>query len=232
VRSWLSWTAIAARETVKVTLVALELLTSADGAPFQELFAIYASSIAASEQKPEGWLRAMVAAPEYRVWISQDAGHVLGFSILFVPPDGGFALLEYMAVVSERRGHGFGAKLFQKTVERAVTPEGETLPVVLEVDSDVEPSSDRALRTRRLHFYRRLGCMKVSGLRYLMPLPGAGPVPEMVLMIYRAGHEMPVPRRDLERWLTTIYRDVYHVPPDDPRIAKMLAPLPDPVGVE
>jgi GNAT superfamily N-acetyltransferase len=230
--SWLSWTAIATRETVKVTLVALELLTSADGALFRELFAIYASSIAASEQKPEAWLRAMVAAPEYRVWISQDAGHVLGFSILFVPPGGGFALLEYMAVAPGRRGHGFGAKLFQKTVERAVTPEGGTLPVLLEVDSDVEASSDRALRTRRLHFYRRLGCKEIAGLRYLMPLQVAGPAPEMVLMIYRDAHEMPVPRRDLERWLMTIYRDVYHVPPDDPRVAKMLAPLPDPVGVE
>ena len=214
--------------------MALELLTSADGATFRDLFAIYASSIAASEQKPEAWLRAMVAAPEYRVWVSQDAGHVLGFSILFVPPGGGFALLEYMAVASERRGHGFGAKLFQKTVERAVTPEGEALPVLLEVDSDSEASSDRELRTRRLQFYRRLGCSKLAGLRYLMPLQGAGPAPEMVLLVHRAGDAQgaPVARGDLERWLKTIYRDVYHVPPDDPRIATMLAALPDPVGVE
>jgi GNAT superfamily N-acetyltransferase len=217
---------------VKVTVVALELLTSTEGAPFRELFAIYAASIAPSEQKPEAWLRAMVAAPEYRVWISQDAGQVLGFSILFVPPGCGFALLEYMAVASERRGHGFGAKLFQKTVERAVTPGGEALPVLLEVDSDVEASTDGPLRTRRLHFYRRLGCMKISGLRYLMPLQGAGPAPEMVLLIHRAARDAPVPRGDLEGWLRTIYRDVYHVPPDDPRIATMLAPLPDPVGVE
>ncbi len=214
--------------------MALELLTSAEGATFQELFAIYASSIAAREQKPEAWLRAMVDAPEYCVWIARDdAGHVLGFSTLFMPPGSGFALLEYMAVVSERRGHGFGAKLFQKTVERAVTPEGEGLPVLLEVDSDREASSDRELRTRRLQFYRRLGCAKLAGLRYLMPLPGTGPAPEMVLLIHQAGaaHE-PVARGDLERWLKTIYRDVYHVPPDDPRIPTMLAALPDPVGVE
>ena len=212
--------------------MALELLTSADGAPFRELFAIYASSIAAREQKPEAWLRAMVASPDYRVWISQDAGHALGFSILFEPPGSGFALLEYMAVAPERRGHGFGARLFQKTVERAVTPGGEALPVLLEVDSDVEASSDRTLRTRRLHFYRRLGCRRIAGLQYLMPLQGAGPAPEMVLMIYRAAQGTPVARGDLERWLRTIYRDVYHVPPDDPRIATMLTPLPDPVDVE
>ena len=67
----------------------LEQLKSADGEPFQQLFAIYAASILLSEQKPEHWLRAMVAAPEYRVWIAQDAGQMLGFSILFVPPGEG-----------------------------------------------------------------------------------------------------------------------------------------------
>lgn len=212
--------------------MALELLTSPEGTEFRELFAIYASSIAAREQKPEEWLRAMVASPEYRVWISRDAGHVLGFSILFVPPGSGFALLEYMAVASERRGHGFGAKLFLKTVEHAVTPQGTALPVLLEVDSDREASSDRPLRTRRLGFYRRLGCMKIAGLRYLMPLQGAGAAPEMVLLIYQAAPAAPVSRGDLERWLRAIYRDVYHVPAEDPRIETMLAPLTDPVGVE
>ena len=102
----------------------LEQLKSADGEPFRQLFAIYAASITPREQKPEDWLRAMVAAPEYRVWIAQDAGHVLGFSILFVPPGEGFALLEYMAVAAEKRGHGFGGELFRQTVEHALTPQG------------------------------------------------------------------------------------------------------------
>ena len=95
----------------------LEQLKSADGEPFRQLFAIYAASIRPREQKPEDWLRAMVAAPTYRVWIAQDAGQpgegrkrVLGFSILFVPPGEGFALLEYMAVAPEKRGHGFGVR--------------------------------------------------------------------------------------------------------------------------
>ena len=211
----------------------LEQLRSADGEPFRQLFAIYAASITPREQKPEGSLRAMVVAPEYRVWIAQDAGRVLAFSILFLPPGAGFALLEYMAVAPEKRGHGFGGELFRRTVEQAVTPEGAGLPVVLEVDSDREAASDRAMRTRRVGFYRRLGCRKIAGLRYLMPLRGVGPVPEMDLMVYRAAlPPVDVARADLERWLQTIYRDVYHGSPDDPRIAEMLQPLPDPVLIE
>jgi GNAT superfamily N-acetyltransferase len=212
--------------------VTLKQLTSADGAPFRELFAIYAASITPREQKPEDWLRGMVVAPEYRVWIAQDGGRVLGFSILFVPPAKGFALLEYMAVAADRRGQGFGGELFRRTVKQAVTRRGSKLPVLLEVDSNREASSDQAVRTRRLQFYRRLACLKIAGLRYLMPLPGVGPVPEMDLMIHRAAPAAPLARGDLERWLQTIYQDVYHVSPDDPRIAQMLQPLPDPVGVE
>lgn len=208
----------------------LEQLKSSEGEPFRQLYTIYAASITPREQKPEDWLGAMVRAPEYRVWIAKAAGRVLGFSILFLPPAAGFALLEYMAVAPERRGEGLGGKLFRRTVEHAATPQGGKLPVLLEIDSDREASSDRATRTNRERFYRRLGCMKLAGLRYLMPLRGVGPAPEMDLMVY--GAEPRLPRGDLKRWLGTIYRDVYHCSPDDPRILQMLQPLPDPVLVE
>jgi GNAT superfamily N-acetyltransferase len=210
--------------------VTLEQLKSSEGEPFRQLYTIYAASITPREQKPEDWLRAMVRAPEYRVWIAKAGGRVLGFSILFLPPAAGFALLEYMAVAHERRGEGLGGKLFRRTVEYAATPQGGKLPVLLEIDSDREASSDRAIRTSRERFYRRLGCTKIAGLRYLMPLRGDGPVPEMDLMVY--GAEPRLPRGDLKRWLETIYRDVYHCSPDDPRIMQMLQPLPDPVLVE
>jgi GNAT superfamily N-acetyltransferase len=213
--------------------VTLEQLRSADGEPFRQLFAIYAGSITPREQKPEAWMRAMVQAPDYRVWIARgddagdgSAGRVRGFSMLFVPSGAGFALLEYMAVASDLRDRGFGGELFRRTVERAVTPEGARLPVLLEIDSDREAATDQAMRTRRERFYRRLGCLKIAGLRYLMPLDGTGPAPEMDLMVHGAP-QVGLPRADVERWLQTVYREVYHVSPDDPRIAEMLRPLPD-----
>ncbi len=209
----------------------IELLTSADGSLFQQLFAIYAGSITPREQKPEAWVRAMVAAPEYRVSIAQYDGRVLGFSILFVPPGEGFTLLEYMAVTTEKRGHGFGGELFRRTAIHSLAPDGTRLPVVLEIDSDREAASDQAMRTRRANFYRRLGCVKIAGLEYRMPLQGAGAPPEMDLMVHPPGAPGPIARGDLQRWLQVIYRDVYHCAPDDPRIAAMIAPLPDPLLV-
>jgi GNAT superfamily N-acetyltransferase len=217
---------------VKVDPVALEQLTSSDGEPFRQVFAIYAASINPREQKPEHWLRAMVAAREYRVWIAKQDGRVLGFSILFVPPGQGFALLEYMAVAPEERRAGFGGRLFQKTVAQALTPEGAALPVLLEVDADRDAPSDREVRTRRLRFYRRLGCRTIAGLRYLMPLQGEGAAPEMDLMIYTAPPLTGVARAAVLGWLRSIYRDVYRASPDDPRIDEMLRDLPDPVPVQ
>jgi GNAT superfamily N-acetyltransferase len=210
----------------------VEQLNSCGGPAFREFYEIYAASIAAREQKPEAWICAMVRAPEYSVWLMKGAGRVTGFSILFLPPAEGFALLEYMAVAPERRNHGVGSELFKQTVKRAVMAKGRSLPILLEVDSDREECSDQRIRTRRQQFYRRLGCVRASGLHYILPLPGQGPVPEMDLMVYSAEPLRQLPKAELERWLTTIYRDVYHCPSDDPRIVQMLHDVSDPVRLE
>ena len=174
----------------------------------------------------------MIGAPEYRVWVAKESGLVRGFSIVFHSVAGGFALLEYMAVAPDRRNQGLGAELFRRTVEHALTPEGRQLPVLLEIDSDREASSDRAIRARRERFYRRLGCLRIAGLHYLMPLAGEGAPAEMDLLVYAGEPLGRLGRSELRRWLATIYRDVYHRSPDDPRLAQMVADLPDPVLLE
>jgi GNAT superfamily N-acetyltransferase len=207
-------------------------LKSCSGPAFRELYEIYAAAIAAREQKPEAWICTMIGAPEYRFWMLKGGGHVNAFSIVFMPPTEAFALLEYMAVAGQYRNHGVGSALFKQSVDRAVRPDGRSVPVVLEVDSDRETCSDHHIRTRRQQFYRRLGCLRISGLHYILPLSGQGPVPEMDLLVYSAQPLRQLPKSELERWLKTIYRDVYHCSVDDPRIARMLRDLPDPVRLE
>jgi GNAT superfamily N-acetyltransferase len=207
----------------------LEQLQSCDGPTFRELYEVYAASIVARERKPEAWICALVRSPAYRVWVMKRTGRVTAFSILFLPPSEPFALLEYMAVAAEQRNHGMGSELFKQSVQRAVTPDGRSLAVVLEIDSDREAGGDQQIRTRRQRFYRRLGCLQIAGLHYILPLPGQGPPPEMDLMVYSAAPLRQLPKAELERWLTTIYRDVYHCSPHDPRIGRMLLGVPDPV---
>jgi hypothetical protein len=109
---------------------------------------------------------------------------------------------------------------------------GRSVPVVLEVDSDREACGDEKIRRRRQQFYRRLGCLRLADLHYILPLSGNGPAPEMDLMVYSTELRRRLPKAQLEGWLRTIYRDVYHCPADDPRIARMLRDVPDPVPLE
>ena len=210
----------------------VERLKACSGPTFREFYDIYSTSIADREQKPEAWICEMVRAPEYNVWVMKDGGHVRGLSILFLPRGETFALLEYMAVAPEQRNHGMGSELFRQSMERVEAAAGRSVPVVLEVDSDREVCLDEQIRRRRQQFYRRLGCLRLAGLHYILPLSGHGPVPEMDLMVYSADPRRRLPKAELEGWLRTIYREVYHCPADDPRIAQMLRDVPDPVPLE
>ena len=210
----------------------LEQLKSASEPDFRDFYNIYAASISPREQKPESWIAKMVGKPENKILLLKRAGKVTGFSILFLPASGSFALLEYMAIRPEDRNRGLGAELFRRSMECALAPEGRPIPILLEVDADREQSSDQSLRARRQQFYRRLGCLRLAGLRYILPLPGAGPPPEMDLMVYCSRTLQQIPKPDLEQWLKTIYQRVYHCSPDDPRITKMLQNLPQAVSLE
>ena len=47
--------------------------------------------------------------------------------------------------------------------------------VLIEVDSVIAGKADFEQCVQRERFYRRLGCVKVQGVSYILPLPGAPP---------------------------------------------------------
>lgn len=206
-----------------------ESLISADAPTFEDFFRIYAESIVARERKPKELIARMIGLPDYKVLIQKIHGTVVGFSMLFAPAEETFCLLEYMAVHSVHRNAGLGRKLFLRTLQDSVSKRGEPLPVLLEVDSDREASPDREMRKRRLQFYKRLGCLRVEGLSYVLPLRGEGPTPEMDLLVHLPSQGSAIREAQLRHWLGVIYQRVYQCPPDDPRIDRMLEGVSDPV---
>ncbi|MEK7321600.1 MAG: GNAT family N-acetyltransferase [Pseudomonadota bacterium] len=204
------------------------LLTSSNDASFEEFYSIYFSSMPAREQKSRALLAAMAARADYRILLVIRKAAVIGFSVVFAPPEESFRLLEYMAVHAEHRNAGVGGRLFLRSVQDAVNGRGN-IPVLLEVDSDREFSADQAIRKRRRQFYKRLGCCRIEGLSYILPLPGKGAPPQMDLMIYFPEGVSPVGKPYLERWLKAIYQGVYNCSSDDPRIAQMMRTVTDPV---
>ena len=206
-----------------------------DAQGFAAIYAIYASSISAREQKPRAALQAMVARDDYHVIVAQRSANIVGVSIVFLPVSESFALLEYMAVAAHERNAGIGAGLFAASADLVHgRPAGDSrTALLLEVDSDRElTANDLAARRRRIAFYRRLGCRAIVGLPYELPLPGPGKPPVMQLMVHLAEPPPAVPRAALRRWLQIIYERVYQSTADDPRIDAMLARVGDPVQLD
>jgi hypothetical protein len=202
-------------------------LDATDDRSFEELYRIYVESIPIREQKPKAEIAAMVRRPDYRILLAKRDGRVIGFSVLFLPLREPFGLLEYMAVQAADRDGGVGAALFHRSLQEIASLQGEA-PVLLEVDSELSSSPEREILQRRQRFYRRLGCRRVEGLSYLLPLPTEAPPPEMDLLVYVPRSIRSLPKSWLERWLKIVYQEAYGCSPEDARIVRMLEPVADP----
>ena len=196
----------------------------ADPRHISDLLAIYEEAIPASERKSRAQVAAMLHNPDYRFLGAFLARRLIGFAIVYRFRGEPLSLLEYTAVDPAHRSKGIGGRLLQAALG---TPEGAT-PLLLEVESDLEPSEDHAQRAMRKAFYRRFGCREVAGLTYILPI-GDDP-PAMNLLVHDAR------RNDLDsatilRWLTLLYVEVYGCPASDARIALMAARLPEKVAL-
>lgn len=187
---------------------------------FEALLALYRTAIPLRERKPDAEIRGMAASSVNRVLVATADDVVTGFSTLYVGER--VALLEYLATDPDVRGRGLGAALFAEA--RATSG----LPLLVEVDTDRVDCPDRALRSRRIRFYRRLGCRRLEPIDYISPLPGEGPAPRLDLLVAGIAG-VSVPAAEVADWLREIYSAVYGCGDGDPRLVAMIAALPDPV---
>lgn len=191
---------------------------------FAALMRLYEEAIPASERKAEAQIASMMRDPNYRFLAALLDGALVGFAIAYGFQRERLSLLEYMAVDPAHRSKGIGGRLFH-----AVTSLFHmAAPLLLEVDSDGEPSADHAQRAARKRFYRRLGCREIAGLVYILPL-GVRP-PQMNLLVHGAGGTS-LERETLRHWLNLLYVEIYDLPPSDPRIAAMIAGLPEKIAL-
>jgi ribosomal protein S18 acetylase RimI-like enzyme len=206
----------------RVSEITITLLPEGDADGFARAYAIYHHAIELSEQRTEAEFRKLLLRPDYRFLVARRDRAIVGLSLAYVPSEDYFWLFEYAAVAPEARGQGIGAQLF--LASRAMA--GLNRIALVEVDAD-RGEEDQA---RRLRFYRGLGCRRLAGLDYLLPLDAFGEPPPMWLL---ARADAPALGVDLiERWLRSIYQDVYAKRLDDSRLAKMIDPLPDEVRLE
>ncbi len=203
-----------------------------------QLIDLYREAIEPSEQKTVGEIQTMVSDPRYVLIVTEMGGAVTGFAISMFPPAADFFLLEYMAVAPAQRGQRIGELLFEEAYRYGSTRGPSTM--LLEVDQPIASTSQNTGQNTgqnsgqntvsptnhteaRVRFYRRLGCRKVAGLDYILPLETVGAPPPMMLLTYEVPAVMAVSRERLRHWLETTYVRVYGKTPTDPRIASMMA---------
>lgn len=196
-----------------------------DREQFDDAYRILAESIAPSEVKPRDALSRTLSRPDYAILVAVERNAVIGMSVLFLPGGDKAALLEYLAVDANRRGAGIGRELFAASTQMADSP------MLVEVES-VQVAAPNVETLRRQRFYRRLGCRRIVGCTYLLPLAVAGAPPPMDLMAYGRRNHAPVYTSQLRQWLSTIYQGCYGCSATDPRIDRMLAGVSDPVELE
>lgn len=190
-----------------------------DADVFERALAIYREAIDPSEQRREAELRAALGRGDYCILVAARAGEVVGLAIAFLPAGEDFWLLEYVATAASERGRGTGEMLVREAA--ALVGQGRT--GLVEVDAGLD--GPETIAARRQRFYRRLGCRKIDGLQYLLPLRTHGEPPPMVLFALAPETVASIPTATVERWLQVIYVQVYGQRADDPRIARMTQDL-------
>jgi ribosomal protein S18 acetylase RimI-like enzyme len=191
---------------------------------FASMLRIYTEAILSAERKSIASLMAMVERPEYRFLISEEQGRVLGFSISFRLTHSDAILLEYMAVADAQRGRGIGRSLFLETMQRNNISD---CFVLVEVESDDAPGRDNFERTRRKHFYRKLGCLQIEGLNYRMPRVSDEEPPPMNMLVCSTVLPRQLKRDRVQGWINSLYVEVYRRPANDPQVLAMFRTLPE-----
>ena len=204
--------------------IRITVLDPGDADGLHRCYAIYGEAILKSEQRPEAEFKALFSRPDYRFVVAWMDEQIVGVAVSFAPEQADFWLFEYAAVAPEARGMQIGSHLLQASMA-IIGPQRVAL---IAVDADL--GSDE--QSRWLRFYQRLGARRLRGLDYILPLDAFGTPPPMIMLALTHPGVGGVSVIMLEDWLRRIYCEVYGKGLEDPRLAKMIDPLPDQIQLD
>lgn len=130
-----------------------------------------------AERKPLAAMEKLYIDGRYDLWGLYQGEHMAAYALLWADPDGGFVLLDYLGICHDHpKGDGAGTAMVRALMERYTQAAG----VLVEAEAVEEGLSpeENEIRTRRLHFYHKLGFQdlsytaKIFGVRYAMLLTG------------------------------------------------------------
>jgi GNAT superfamily N-acetyltransferase len=198
-------------------------LTGEEEAGFRR---IYESSFPANQRVETDHVLSAIASGGRLAYKTGSEGALAGFGVLLELDKADAVYLEYLAVDPGRRSQGVGAALLRgiaaDLLRRAQPPAG----LVFEVEPVEGPPDQRAIRRRRIRFYRDNGAKTVTGApRYVAPdMAGGGGELAFTLMW------LPIATAELggellRRCASAILVDGYGLARDDAFVRRVLDDL-------
>jgi GNAT superfamily N-acetyltransferase len=123
----------------------------------EEVRKLYHDSFPEDERIP--WFRLMNMLAERKLFhVYREDSRLVGISCIF--PDTSISYLAYLAVVPERRNHGYGSEIMKELL-RAY----DGVPMVIDIEEPDEQAENNGERLRRRDFYIRCG-FQPAGIFY------------------------------------------------------------------
>lgn len=204
--------------------VTLTRRTRPSPAEAEQLRAIYLAGFPPSQRVDFDGLLEAVAEGDVWLFTAHAGGDVAGFALVHPMPLPGLYLLDYFAVAPEQRGRGLGGAVLRLLAEQ-LAGEPDAWGMLLEVESDEWGSeAERALRRRRIGFYRRNGASLVEALPvHYGPSMVDDSLLELKLMWLPLRPDAPPPTGpDLRRAVIALYEEAYGLPPHHPLVRRSL----------
>jgi ribosomal protein S18 acetylase RimI-like enzyme len=196
-----------------------------DAVSLKRLKAIYLKSFPPSERDAFPKLVQHVSEGRGCLFTARLGGELVGFAVTMPLPRTDAHFLQYLAVAPRFRDRGIGSKLLG-TVRQRLRRAGDASGLILEVEPD-DRAPRKALRKRRIEFYRRNGARIVEcAPHYRAPGPaGQGALDYMLMWLpFRGTAETPC-GAVLRRLVRSIFVYGYGCHADEPSLRAVLRGL-------
>lgn len=149
----------------------------------------------ASELKPLAHIERMLADDNYLPYGFFEAGELVGYAYFVKTEEHRAVLLDYFAVLAEKRSHGYGSCFLEKIKEEIGREYGA---ILLETENPcyAHDEEDKKIREKRIQFYKRNGIRQTDVWARIV-------LDRYVIMIYETQKQMA--REHLIAELANIY---------------------------
>lgn len=201
----------------------LRRVTSPDDPFAEEVLDLFEDLFPPEELEPRDVIRAEWTDSAYETWTFAEGGRTGGICRGRVNPQGEWCWIVHVGLRSDLRGRGWGEPLLLGGIKQICRNSPGVKGTILEVErvQDALDSRSRAVREKRISFFKRLGAeLLTTSYIQASVRPGCPPVPLNLLWL---PHVPLIPERG--GLIESFYQTAFELPPDHPFVLSALGQI-------